>query len=95
MVNVTQSFGGLVNKVKNPLELLLVVLILINFAPTQVLPAQLNNALQSVIKFTKIHVNMQHVFVRFFLWLVLLWSCCYHKDMNLFFLLSIYFLTVH
>ena len=91
MVNVADKFGSLVKKGRNPLRLLLIVLILINYAPTQVLGTQLNNKLQSVIKMTRIHNIMQHVFVKLFLWLVLLWSCCYGNDMDLFLLVAIYF----
>ena len=91
MVNFADKFGSLVKTSRNPLRILLVVLILINFAPTQVLGSQLNNQLQSVIKMTNIHVIMKHVVVRLFLWLVLLWSCCYGNDMELFLLVALYF----
>ena len=91
MVNVADKFGSFVKKGRNPLRLLLVILILINFAPTQVLGTGLNNQLQSVIKMTRIHNFMQHVVVRLLLWLVLLWSCCYGNDMELFLLVALYF----
>ena len=91
MVNVADKFGSVVKGWRNPLRLLLVVLILINYAPTQILGTQLNSQLQSVIKMTRIHSIMQHVFVRLFLWLVLLWSCCWAKDMQLFLLVALYF----
>ena len=92
-MNIVSKFGGLVGKVKTPLETLLVVLILINYVPTEVLGTQLNSQFQATIRWTKIHVIMKHVFVRLFLWLVLLWSCCYVKDMKLFFLITIYFVV--
>ena len=93
MVNVADKFGSVVKGWRNPLQLLLSVLILINYVPTEVLGTQLNSQFQATIRWTKIHVIMQHVFVRLFLWLVLLWSCCYVKDMKLFFLITIYFVV--
>ena len=39
-MNIISKFGGLVGKVKTPLETLLVVLILINYAPTELLGSQ-------------------------------------------------------
>ena len=92
-MNIVSKFGGLVGKVKTPLETLLVVLILINYVPTEVLGTQLNSQFQATIRWTKIHVIMQHVFVRLFLWLVLLWSCCWGKDWSLFLLVTVYFVV--
>ncbi len=91
MVNVANQFGSVVKTWRNPLQLLLSALIVINFAPTQILGTQLNNHLQSAIKMTHIHEIMKHTFVRLFLWLVLLWSCCWGKDWSLFLLVTIYF----
>ena len=90
-MNIISKFGGLVGKVKTPLETLLVVLILINYAPTELLGSQLNSSIHSVVQMTRINTIMQHVFVRLFLWLVLLWSCCWGNDMQLFLLVAIYF----
>ena len=91
MVNVMNEFGSGVKAFRKPLQMLLVILILINFAPTQILGTQLNNQLQSVIQWTHIHVLMQHVIVRLFLWLVLFWACCWGKDLQLFLLVTVYF----
>ena len=93
MVNVADKFGSVVKGWRNPLQLLLSVLILINYAPTQVLGNQLNSQLQSVIRMTRIHEIMKHIFVRLFLWLVLLWSCCWGKDWSLFLLVTVYFVV--
>ena len=94
MDNVVGKFGSFVNKQRQPIEMLLVVLILINWAPTEVLGSSLNAQLNSMLGpvLTPIKSMMSNVFVRLFLWLVLLYSCCYSKDMNLFFLVAIYFL---
>ena len=40
---------------------------------------------------TPVQSLMSHVFIRAFLFAVMVWSCCYSKDMNLFFILAIYF----
>ena len=93
MVNVANQFGSVVKTWRNPLQLLLSVLILINYAPTQILGTQLNNHLQSAIRMTHIHEIMKHTFVRLFLWLVLLWSCCWGKDTSLFLLVTVYFVV--
>ncbi len=93
MVNVANQFGSVVKSWRNPLQVLLSVLILINYAPTQILGTQLNNQLQSVIRMTQIHTIMKHTIVRLFLWLVLLWSCCWGKDWSLFLLVTVYFVV--
>ena len=91
MVNVANQFGSVVKSWRNPLQLLLAVLILINYAPTQILGTQLSNQLQKTIQWTQIHAIMKHTIVRLFLWLVLLWSCCWASDSSLFLLVTVYF----
>lgn len=95
MVDVVGKFGSFVNKQKYSIQMLLVALILISWAPTEVLGStidtQLNNVLGPVL--TPVRSVMSNVFVRLFLWLVLLYSCCFSKDMDLFFLISVYFLA--
>ena len=95
MVDVVGKFGSFVNKQRDPIQMVLVALILINWAPTEVLGStvytQLNRVLGPVL--TPVRSIMSNVFVRLFLWLVLLYSCCFSKDMSLFFLISIYFLS--
>ena len=95
MVDVVGKFGSFVNKQRGPIEMLLVALILINWAPTQVLGRDLDSRLHSMLGpvMSPVKSVMSNVFVRLFLWLVLLYSCCVVKDMNLFFLVSIYFLS--
>ena len=95
MVDVVGKFGSFVNKQKDPIQMILIALILINWAPTEVLGptvnAQLNKVLGPVL--TPVKSVMGNVFIRLFLWLVLLYSCCYSKDMRLFFIVAIYFLS--
>jgi len=95
MVDIVRNFGAFVNKQRDPIQMLLVALILINWAPTEVMGPTLNSKLNSVLGpvLSPVKSVMSNVFVRLFLWLVLLYSCCFSKDMNLFFLVSIYFLS--
>jgi hypothetical protein len=97
MVDVVGKFGSFVNKQRDPIQKLLIALILINWAPTEVLGRDLDSRLNSMLGpiMSPIKSVMSNSFVRLFLWLVLLYSCCISIDMNLFFLLSIYFLSVH
>ena len=89
------KFGSLVTQNRKPIEMVLVGLILLHFAPTEVLGPQLNAQVQSVLGpvLTPIHAIMDNVFMRTFLFLVLVWACCSSKDMNLFFLLAVYFVV--
>ena len=95
MVDIVQKFGGFVSKQKTPIQMVLISLILINWAPTEVLGPTVDSKLNSVLGpvLTPVRSVMGNSFVRLFLWLVLLYSCCVHKDMSLFFLISIYFLS--
>ena len=95
MVDVVGKFGSLVGKQKNIIHMVLLALILINWAPTEVLGSTVNTQLNKVLGpvLTPVRSIMSNVFVRLFLWLVLLYSCCHVKDDKTFFLVSIYFLS--
>ena len=87
------KFSSVVGSNKKHIELFLIVLILLNFAPYEVLPGQMGNQVKSLMGpfLTPVQSLMSHVFVRALLFAVMVWSCCYSKDMNLFFILAIYF----
>ena len=91
MVNIANQFGSIIKKQRNPLTYVLMILILIKLAPTEVLGNTINSQLKKVMN--PINSIMQHVFVRLVLWLALLWSCCWGKDLNLFILISVYFIS--
>ena len=91
MVNIANQFGSIIKKQRNPLTYVLMILILIKLAPTEVLGNTINSQLKKVMN--PINSIMQHVFVRLFLWLALLWSCCWGKDLNLFILIAVYFIS--
>ena len=90
-MNLVSKVGPLVSKVKRPIELLLVFLIVLRWAPFEVLGSKVNSKIKSVVQMTKIHAFMNNVYVRTFLWLLLLHSCCFTKDMRLFMLIVLYF----
>ena len=91
--NIADKFGSLVSKQRTPIEMALIVLILIHYAPTEVFGTQINSRIKGMLGpvLTPVKSIMANVYVRFFLWLVLLYACCYSKDMGLFFLVAIYF----
>jgi len=95
MDSAVGKFGSFVRDKRGPIEMVLVVLILIHYAPTEVLGRQLNGKVQQVLGpiLNPVQAVMSNVFVRLFLWLVLLWSAFYGKDMSLFFIVTIYFLV--
>tara|TARA_A100001037_G_C15150059_1_gene638590 strand:+ start:4009 stop:4293 length:285 start_codon:yes stop_codon:yes gene_type:complete len=89
------SIGSIVTKNRKPIEMLLVALILVHFAPTEVLGSQLDAQIKSVLGpvLNPLNAIMDYAIVRLFLWLALLWACCTSKDMNLFFLVVVYFVV--
>ena len=89
------SIGSVVTKNRKMINKLLTVLILIHFAPTEILGSQLDSQIKSVLGpvLNPLSAVMDYVLVRLFLWLVLLWACCTSKDMNLFFLVVVYFVV--
>ena len=91
--DIADKFGSVVNKQRTPIEMALIVLILIHYAPTEVFGTQVDSKIKSIFGpvLTPVKAIMNNVFVRLFLWLILLYACCYSKDMTLFFLVAIYF----
>ena len=88
-------FSSTVSKNRKSIQMLLVVLILISFAPTEVLGPRLDSQLNAAVGpiLNPIKTLMSNIFVRLFLWLVLLWACCSVNDTDLFYLVAIYFLV--
>ena len=92
--DMADKFGSIVNKQRTPIEYVLIILILIHYAPTEVFGRKLDSRIKSIMGpvINPIHSIMNNVFVRLILWLILLYACCYSRDMNLFFLVAIYFI---
>ena len=89
------QFGKLVASNRRPIEMVLIGLILLHFVPTEVLGTQIDTQIKSMLGpvLTPIHAIMGNVFMRTFLFLVLVWACCAKKDMDLFLLLVVYFVV--
>ena len=89
------QFGKLVASNRRPIEMVLIGLILLHFVPTEVLGTQMDTQIRSMLGplLTPIHAIMGNIFMRTFLFLVLVWACCSKKDMDLFLLLVVYFIV--
>lgn len=96
---VSSKVGKRVNKAigsnKKVIQKFLTILILLEFAPFEVLGKDINGKLQSVLSPVMKPVSniMSNVYMRTLLFVVLLWSCCVAKDMQTFFLVSVYFIV--
>jgi hypothetical protein len=95
MNKVTSTVGAN----KKHIETLLIVLILLNFAPYEVLDTVspgLGNKVKSMLGVLANPVQglMSHVFVRTILFVAMVVACCTIKDMNLFLILALYFVMV-
>ena len=89
------KFSNAVTSNKKMIELFLVVLILLNFAPYEVLPGQMGDQVKSMMGpfLTPVQSLMSNVYVRTLLFAIMVWSFCCHKDMNLFLILVVYFVV--
>ena len=92
---VSSKVGSTIGSNKKVIQMFLTVLILLQFAPFEVLGSNVNSKLQSVLSpvMRPITNLMSNVYMRTLLFIVLLWSCCVMKDMNTFFLVAIYFIV--
>ena len=91
---VSSKVGSTIGSNKKIIQMFLIVLILLQFAPFEVLGSDINSKLQSVLSpvLNPITNLMSNVYMRTLVFLVLVWSCCVMKDMNTFFLVAIYFI---
>ena len=92
---VSSKVGKTIGSNKRVIEMFLVALILLQFAPFEVLGPKMNSQLQSVLNpvLNPVKNIMSNVYMRLLLFVVLVYSCCLRKDMNLFFIVSVYFLV--
>ena len=91
---VSSKVGSTIGSNKKIIQMFLTILILLEFAPYEVLGKDLNTRLQSVLSPVMRPVTnlMSNVYMRTLVFIVLVWSCCVMKDMNTFFLVAIYFI---
>ena len=90
---VSSKVSSTISGNRKVLQLFFVVLILIEFAPFEVLGPRMEASLKSVLDpvMNPVTSIMSNVFMRLLVFVVLLWSCCIRKDMNLFYLVALYF----
>ena len=93
---VSSKVSSTISGNRKILQMFFVILILLEFAPYDVLDVVSSGAGQKVKGMLSPIVSpvtnlMSNVFMRFIVFVVLLWSCCVRKDMNLFFLVALYF----
>jgi len=90
---VSSKVSSTISGNRKVLQMFFVVLILIEFAPFEVLGPRMEASLKSVLDpvMNPVTSIMSNVFMRLLVFVVLLWSCCIRKDMNMFFLVALYF----
>lgn len=92
MNKLSYSFDRVVSPNKKYIEMVALALILIQFAPFEALGTFGQRVQQAVNPLLNpVRILMSYDIVKLFLFLVLVFSCCIKKDMNLFFILSLYF----
>ena len=91
---VSSKVGSTIGSNKKIIQQFLTLLIVLQFAPFEVLGQDINSRLQSVLSPVMRPVTnlMSNVYMRTLVFIVLVWSCCVMKDMNTFFLVAIYFI---
>ena len=90
---VSSKVSSAISGNRKVLQMFFVALILLEFAPFDVLGPSLSSSVKGLLNPVVRPVTnlMSNVYMRFLVFIVLLWSCCVRKDMNLFFLVSLYF----
>ena len=90
---VSSKVSSTISGNRKYLQLFFVVLILLEFAPYEALGPSLESTLKGVLDPVMRPVTslMSNAFMRLAVFVVLLWSCCVRKDMNMFFLVALYF----
>ena len=95
---VGSKIGSAIGPNKKIIVKFLMVLILLEFVPLEILNVFHSDAATKVRGVLSPVVNpitnlMSNVYMRLLVFLVLVWSCCVMKDMNTFFLVAIYFIV--
>ena len=96
---ITSKVSSSIGSNRKMIELFLIVLIILNFVPYDVLDI-ISPGLSSRVKnmlgivATPVQTVMSHKFVKLLLFIALILSVFKLKDMNLFFIIAIYFVMV-
>ena len=92
---VSSKVGSTIGSNKKIIQQFLTALIVLQFAPFEILGEEINSKLHSVLSPVMRPVTnlMSNVYMRTLVFIVLVWSCCVMKDMNTFFLVAIYFIV--
>ena len=90
---VSSKVSSTISGNRKILQMFFVVLILLEFAPYEVLGSRMEASLKSVLNpvMNPVTSIMSNAVMRLLVFVVLMWSCCVRKDMNLFFLVALYF----
>jgi len=90
---VSSRVSSTISGNRQVIQMFFVALILLEFAPFDVLGGSGEASVKGVLDPLMRPVTnlMSNVYMRFLVFIILLWSCCVRKDMNLFFLVSLYF----
>jgi hypothetical protein len=83
------SVLGMVESNKKYVEFLLLALIVVGLMPNSILGFE--HGIKSLVR--PVTDFMNNDIVQFIVFLLLLYSCCYKKDMNMFFLLCVFLLV--
>ena len=82
---------NLIDSNKKWIEYLLFALIVISLMPSALLGFDVGSQVKSMVR--PVTDMMSHSVVQFVLFLVLLWSCCVKRDINMFLLVSVFLLV--
>lgn len=91
--NVSGKVSSSISGNRQMIVMFLSVLILLEFLPLGVLSPSQSKAVNDTLKPVLHPVTnlMANPYMRLLLFIILLWSCCIKKDVNLFLLVSVYF----
>ena len=90
---VSSKVSSTISGNRKVLQMFFVALILLEFAPFEVLGPRMEASLKGVLEpvMNPVSTIMSHNVMRLLVFVVLMWSCCVRKDMNMFFLVALYF----
>ena len=95
---VSSKIGSTIGTNKKVIEKFLMILIVLEFAPFDVLNIVHPDAGKHIRSLLAPVVNpitnlMSNIYVRTLIFTVLVWACCMSRDMNLFLLVCVYFIV--